>query len=392
MVTSRRIIDNLLRGSQAPRVGFYDGPWVDTLPAWAQQGYPMRQVQKQVGEKRWCVDGRWVDVEVAGEYAEPEPFWEHFGVDIVGAGGWFDWMPLRGHSELLDETDEWAVRRNGAGASIKDFKHKSGGLEHIDFRMTTRAIWERDYRPYLLALDPERYNAQALALTRKTLAHLRQVGGWSFYLHQFVWQNMSQSMGEATMFPMLLLDPEWIHDYCRVYTDFYKMHYTYLFEQAGFPDGIFLCDDLGYKNGLFASPRVLSELVFPYYKEIVDFFHSYDLPVILHSCGGIAQALPLIIEAGFDALNPMERKAEGIDPFALAERYGDKLTFIGGLDARVLETNDKEIVRREVSAYMEGMKARGARLVYAADAGISSAVHYDTYSYAVAVYREHMLY
>ena len=60
-------------------------------------------------------------------------------------------------------------------------------------------------------------------------------------------------------------------------------------------------EDLGYKNGLFASPKVLGELIFPYYKELVDFFHGYDLPVVLHTCGSTAEGLPLIVEAGFDA-------------------------------------------------------------------------------------------
>jgi uroporphyrinogen decarboxylase len=125
---------------------------------------------------------------------------------------------------------------------------------------------------------------------------------------------------------------------------------------------------------------------------MIDFFHSYDLPVVLHSCGSTAQAMPLIIAAGFDALNPMERKAKDNEPFIFAEKYGDQLAFVGGLDARIFETNDKEIIRQEISHYMEGMKARGARLVFASDHSLSTNVRYDTYSYAVEVYREHMGY
>ena len=301
-------------------------------------------------------------------------------------------MPLHDHSELLQETEEWEVRRNGAGATVKTFKHKVGMVEHIDFHMATRQIWERDYRPHLLELNPERYDAQAVASTRKKLAQLRRAGVWASYLHQFVWQILSQSLGEVVFFQSLLTDPAWIHDMNRVYTDFYQTHYDYLFEQAGLPDGIVFCDDLGYSKGLFASPKVLEDLIFPYYGEMVDFFHCYDLPVLFHTCGGIADALPLIMQAGFDALNPVERKARGNDPFAFAEQYGDRIAFTGGMDIRVYETNDQDTIRREVAEYLEGMKARGARLVYAADAGISSAVRYDSYCCAVETYREHMSY
>jgi uroporphyrinogen decarboxylase len=390
MMTSQEVIDRLLRDKGSERVGLMGAPWSDTIAAWVEQGYPTRMVYRDVGEDRWRrQDGRWVEVEVAGEYEEPVPAWEHFGYDMVGVGPWFDIMPLRGYEEVIEETDEWDIKRNGAGAALRYWKHKSGTPEHIDFRMVTREIWERDYRPYLLALDPERVNA---AKMRKNLAKLVEPRVWTHFGHMFVWESMRQSMGDVTMYESLVLDPDWIHDYNRVYTDLYKTHFAYMIEQVGKPDGIWLYEDLGYKNGLFASPKVLGELIFPYYAELIDFFHSYDLPVVLHTCGSTARALPLIVEAGFDAVNPMERKARDNDPYLFAEQYGSDLAFVGGLDARVFETNDREIIRREVTAYVEGMKARGARLVFASDHSISTNTRYESYRYGLEVYREHMMY
>jgi uroporphyrinogen decarboxylase len=390
MITSREVVDNLIRGPKAERVGLMGSPWADTIAAWVEQGYPTRMAHKDVGEKRWRrEDGRREEVAVAGEYEEPVPPWQHFGYDMVGIGPWFDAMPWRGYDELVEETDAWDIRRNGAGAALKYWKHKSGTPEHIDFLMVTREIWERDYRPHLLDLDPERIDVKEM---RSGMAEATAAQVWTHYGHMFIWELMRQSMGDITMYESLLLDPGWIHDYNRVYTDFYKAFFAYMFEQAGLPDGIWLYEDLGYKNGLFASPRVLSELIFPYYAEIVDFFHGYDLPVVLHTCGSTAQALPLIVEAGFDALNPMERKAVDNDPFAFAETYGEQIAFVGGLDARVLETNDREIICRQVADYVEGMKARGARLVFATDHSISTNTRYASYRYALDVYREHMMY
>jgi uroporphyrinogen decarboxylase len=389
-VNSRGVIDALIRGGNAERVGLMGSPWLDTVAAWVEQGYPTRMVQKDTGDERWRrQDGRWVDVEVVGEYEEPVPPWEHFGYDMVGVGPWFDVMPLLDYDELIEETDDWEVRRNGAGAALKWWKHKSGTPEHIGFTMTTRDVWERDYRPHLLALDTERVDTPEMrANWHKTTA----ATVWTHFGHMFIWEIARQSMGDITLYESLLLDPDWIHDFGRVYTDFFKMHFRYMFEQVGIPDGVWIYEDLGYKNGLFASPKMFRELIFPYYGELVDFFHSYDLPVVLHTCGSTAQALPLIVEAGFDALNPMERKAKDNDPFVFAEQYGDRLAFVGGLDARVFETNDRAIIRREVASYVEGMKERGARLVFASDHSISTNTRYDSYRYALDVYREHMAY
>jgi uroporphyrinogen decarboxylase len=389
-MTSRTVVNDLLRNKTPKRIALMGSPWADTIASWVEQGYPTRMIYKNVGEKCWRPDdGRWQEVEIAGEYREPVPPWEHFGYDMAGVGPWFDAMPLRGYDELVEETDAWQVRRNGAGAALKYWKHKSGTPEHIDFLMTSREIWERDYRPHLIAFDPERIDVEEMKKGIKKPAEARV---WIHYGHMFIWELMRQSMGDMTMYESLLLDPDWIQDYNRVYTDLYKKNFQYIFDHVGKPDGIWLYEDLGYKNGLFASPKILAELIFPYYQEMVGFFHDHDLPVILHTCGSTKAALPLIVDAGFDALNPMERKALDNDPFAFAQEYGDRIAFVGGLDARVFESNDKDHIRREVSAFIKGMKERGARLVFASDHSISTNTHYASYCYGLEVYREQMMY
>ncbi len=364
MQSSREVITALLRGKPAERVGLHDSPWGDTLKKWVTQGYP------------------------TDEKGEPISPVDHFGYDLASAGGWFDALPLKGVKELVEETDEWKVVRNGAGAALKWWKNKSGTPEHIDFRMTSRAVWEQDYRPHLLAFDRERID---VAGNKATLEKRRKEGRWTHFGHLFIWENMRQSMGDLCLYESLLLDPEWIHDYGRVYTDFFQMHYRTLFAEAGVPDGVWMYEDLGYKGSLFSSPDVLKRLIFPYFREMVEFFHSYGLPVVLHTCGLVEPALDLIIGAGFDALNPMEVKA-GNDPLRIARRYGDRLAFIGGLDERVLETHDRGVIQRAVGELIDGMRSIGARYVFASDHSISTNVDYDDYRWALETYRAHMSY
>lgn len=363
---SRHVIERLLCGVDPPeRVGLFDNPWSDTVRAWATgQGYPTNG------------NGQPVDVV------------DHFGFDMVSVGGWFDIMPKRGCNDVLDESADWKIVRNGAGAVLKWWKDKSGTPEHVDFHMTTRAVWERDYRPHLLDVDRERTDINAIG---QNLQRRRGQGLWTFYGHQFIWETMRCSMGDLCMYESLLLDPDWIHDFNRVYTDFYKRHYELIFDEAGLPDGIWIYEDLGYRNGLFCAPRVLEELIFPYYREMVDFFHRRNLPVVLHSCGNVTEALPLIVASGFDALNPMEVKA-GCNVLEFAERAGDRLAFVGGLDARVLESGDRTRIRREVVGLIDGMKERGARFVFGSDHSLSTNVRYDDFRFALDVYREHMAY
>jgi uroporphyrinogen decarboxylase len=371
MMNARELVHGLLTNGRFDRVGHYEYYWDDTLKAWLDQGFPTRLV-----------------VEKGEEVVRPEdPNW-HFGADMHQAGGWFDYFPLVGYEEILEETDEWKVTRNGAGAAFKFWKDRSGTPEHMDFLMTSREVWERDYRPHVMAVNPARLKLEA---DREAFAKGQAAGKWNFFGHIFVWEIMRQSMGDLCLYESILLDPGWIHDFNRVYTDMFKAHYEMLFDQVGTPDGIWMYEDLGYKYRLFASPQAFAALIFPYYAEMVEFFHEKGLTVVFHSCGKTTEALPLIVEAGFDALNPMEVKA-GNDLFAFAEQYGDRLAFVGGLDVRVLETNDRDVIRREVIQIVEGMKARGARYFFATDHSVTPRVTYDSYRYALEVYREHMMY
>jgi uroporphyrinogen decarboxylase len=164
-----------------------------------------------------------------------------------------------------------------------------------------------------------------------------------------------------------------------------------MIETSGKPDGMWLYEDMGYRDRTFCSPKVYREVIFPFYAEMVAFFHAYDLPVVLHTCGFTESILDLIVEVGFDGLHPMEVKA-GNRPLWIAEHYGDRLCLIGGLDERILETGDRDGIRKAVTEIVEGMKARGARYVYASDHSISTNVTYDSFRFAADVYREHMWY
>jgi uroporphyrinogen decarboxylase len=364
MQNAKAVIGDLLAGREAGRMGFFELIWPDALREWTHQGYPADE---------------------AGNPVEPT---EYLDMDMYFAGDWWDIMPLRGVEEVVEQTEEWSVKRNGAGAALKFWKNKSGTPEHIDFRMTSRQVWESNYREPLLELDPQRIN---LDVFRKNFRKAKQLGAWGFFGHIFTFENLRQSAGDLCLYESVLLDPGWIKDYNRVYTDFFKAHYRYIFEHVGVPDGIWVYEDLGYRSAMFCSPKTYEELFFPYYRELIEFFHSYDLPVVLHSCGYIEPLLPAFIDLGFCGLNPMENKA-GCDPLRLADQYADRIAFVGGLDIRILETKDKDLIRRKVIELTEGMKQRSARFIFATDHSVSTGVDYADYRCALDAFREHMYY
>jgi len=97
-------------------------------------------------------------------------------------------------------------------------------------------------------------------------------------------------------------------------------------------DAIFLCGtDFGTQAGTFCSAATFRDLWLPYYKKMIDWIHGHTpWKVFKHSCGSVDRFIPLMIEAGFDILNPVQCSAANMSPEHLKSAYGDRITFWGG--------------------------------------------------------------
>jgi hypothetical protein len=117
-------------------------------------------------------------------------------------------------------------------------------------------------------------------------------------------------------------------------------------------DAIFICGtDLGTQDSLFCNPDTFDALYAPYYKQMNDWIHkNTSWKTFKHSCGAVEPLIQNFINAGFDILNPVQINAAGMDPSALKNKYGNKITFWGGgVDTqKVLPFGKPEEVRAQV--------------------------------------------
>jgi len=97
-------------------------------------------------------------------------------------------------------------------------------------------------------------------------------------------------------------------------------------------DIILFGDDLGMQSGPQVSPAMYREYFQP--RELLMWQMVKDraphLKIQLHCCGGVRELLPGLIEAGLDAINPVQITCKGMDPAGLKRDFGSKLTFWGG--------------------------------------------------------------
>ncbi len=136
---------------------------------------------------------------------------------------------------------------------------------------------------------------------------------------------------------------------------------TFLAAVGPYIDIIVFGDDLGMQNGPQMSRAMYRELFMPRHarmwkraKELA------DVKVMLHSCGGIRPLLPDLIEAGLDAVNPVQITCAGMDAAALKADFGDKITFWGGgcdtrfVLSRAVPDDICQHVRRQVEILNHG--------------------------------------
>ncbi len=106
---------------------------------------------------------------------------------------------------------------------------------------------------------------------------------------------------------------------------------AYLEKVGGFIQVVLVNDDLGTQNGPMMSLDCYREMIWPYQKELFSFIKSKtDAAILFHSCGAVSEFIPLLLEAGIDALNPVQVTAAGMDTARLKQQFGDRLTFWGG--------------------------------------------------------------
>jgi uroporphyrinogen decarboxylase len=118
-------------------------------------------------------------------------------------------------------------------------------------------------------------------------------------------------------------------------------------------------DDVGIQSGLMLSPDMWRRCLKPRIGEVFALIRAHGKRVRYHSCGGVRDILPDLIDLGLDILNPVQPLAEGMDPIGLKRDFGRHITLHGGIDMQELlphatETRVREETRRLLGALNDG--------------------------------------
>jgi uroporphyrinogen decarboxylase len=95
--------------------------------------------------------------------------------------------------------------------------------------------------------------------------------------------------------------------------------------------GIWIYDDMGSNAGPMFSPASFERIFLPAYRNMIQSYKKAGARyVFLHSDGNIRPILDMLVDAGIDGLNPLEKRA-GMDIREIRKAY-PKLILTGGMD------------------------------------------------------------
>ena len=181
--------------------------------------------------------------------------------------------------------------------------------------------------PLVAGPDGPRVHAESARRLRASTdrAILALFGGNLYETGQMLFRN-------DVFIMMLAAEPARADAFLEALTDVHMANLErYLAEVGPYIDIIVFGDDLGMQTGPQISPRTYRELFKPRHarmwrraKELA------PVKVMLHCCGGVRELLPDLIDAGLDAINPVQVSCRGMEAAALKRDFGRDIVLWGG--------------------------------------------------------------
>lgn len=170
-------------------------------------------------------------------------------------------------------------------------------------------------------------------------------GLWSCFFHV-----LCDFFGMENYFMRMYTHPEIVEAVTTHVLDFYaeanERYFTALGDGA---DIFFFGNDFGSQIDLLISPEAFTRFILPGTRRLIEVAKRHGKKVMLHSCGSIARVIPQLLDAGVDALHPLQAKAAGMDAESLARRFRGDVVFVGGVDTQeLLVTGNPWQIRDEV--------------------------------------------
>jgi len=153
--------------------------------------------------------------------------------------------------------------------------------------------------------------------------------------------------------------------YCELLDRLTDLCLAVVDECADIPaDAIMMGDDWGDQRGVLIGPKRWRRFHKPRYARIFEAIHDQGKLAVLHCCGSVAEIMGDIVEIGLDVLESVQPEAAGMNPYELKQKWGDRITFWGGLGSQsTIPFATPDELRKEIRRLRREMSKGGGYIL-----------------------------
>jgi uroporphyrinogen decarboxylase len=276
-------------------------------------------------------------IELGRAFADEEKYW----TDWILPDGTPCHMPVWAKPDRLN--GEWVMRSSVSGKIIARMPEgvwyfeqaNFPFLEHEDLGRLEAEFDECMWSGIASPPGPIVAGAGGAAALAEGARKLRQqtdraiiglFGGNLLELGQWFYRN-------DNFFMLLAGEPERAHRFLDKLMEIHLRNLDgFLSAVAEHIDVILFGDDLGMQSGPQVSPAMYREFFQPRERAMWQLVkqRAPHLKIMLHCCGGVRELLPDLIDAGLEAINPVQVTCRGMEAAGLKRDFGSRLTLWGG--------------------------------------------------------------
>jgi len=299
--------------------------------------------------------------------------------------------------EILEQKGEDIVVKTGFGATVK--RSGTAPMPHYENFAIKTPEEMLDFK-FDDPADPRRFFSDGDDMINCVGdALLRNIPAWNgridLYVDDFAvfgsvcepYEYLWRMIGTENAMYWMVEEPElykkiankigaFLYDFCKAQIEAGK----------GRLSGMYIWGDVAYRNGMLFDPVTWREVFKPHVKALIELCHSHGLMTVYHGCGNASPIYDDMVEIKLDAYNPLEVKA-GLDVVELKKKYAGKLSFVGNIDVRVLESGNYNEIKKEVLYKLQA--AKGGGWIFQSDHSVSSDVNPESYKTAIEILREY---
>jgi hypothetical protein len=283
-------------------------------------------------------------------------------------------------TQIVSEDEAFRIERDGLGRILQIDKRTATIALPTTFPVADMDDWRKIRRHW--AFDESRIDEQQVA---RAIAAREQ----GYLIRAYIpgaYDTLRNLMGEEAAAIACYDQPELVDDVLRTLRETAMAVLQRITERLTI-DQLSTHEDMAGRSGPLFGPTQMQRFVKPYFRPVWDMLAARGTRIFdMDTDGNVNAILDDLLDCGINHLHPME-PAAGMDIVATRQQYGQRLTFLGGIDKFAL-ARGRDAIDQELAYKLQPLLRDGGGVAFGLDHRIPNGTPLTDYRYYVDTARQ----